>query len=205
MLRTALDLVDREGVDALSMRRLGRELGVEAMSLYSYVENKQDLVDGVVAQVYSEMPLISRDDSQPWPASVRLHAGKFREVLLRHPNAVGLLAARPVVTEPAVDLVESALRELQAIGLGAQDADRVLTVIVSFTVGHVAATVSDAEPRPVDEVRAMQRRLDPARYPHVRTRERIAVPDPDAEFSLGMDLIIAGIERLLEQTRAPQS
>ena len=58
MLRAALDLVDREGVDALTMRRLGRELGVEAMSLYGYVDSKEDLIEGVVEQVFRQMPLI---------------------------------------------------------------------------------------------------------------------------------------------------
>ena len=83
VLRAALDLVDREGVDALTMRRLGRELGVEAMSLYGYVDSKEDLIEGVVEQVFRQMPLIV-----PGP-------GRWQDRLRRHAAGLPLGAARP--------------------------------------------------------------------------------------------------------------
>src|SRR5687767_10217410 len=90
VVQAGLRLVDRDGVEALTMRRLGRELGVEAMSLYGYVDNKQDLLEGVLARVYAEMPT---DAEGPWTTRLRTIAGRFRSVLLRHPNLVGLVAA----------------------------------------------------------------------------------------------------------------
>src|SRR5688500_11950104 len=84
VLQAGLRLVDREGVEALTMRRLGKELGVEAMSLYGYVANKQDLVDGVLARVYAEMPR-TVDGTAAWPDRLRSIAREFRRVLLRHP------------------------------------------------------------------------------------------------------------------------
>ncbi|HEY8527822.1 MAG TPA: TetR/AcrR family transcriptional regulator C-terminal domain-containing protein [Acidimicrobiales bacterium] len=196
VLRTALELVDREGVDALTMRRLGRELGVEAMSLYSYVENKQDLIEGVVEQVFKEMPLIVPGPG-PWQERLRNHARAFRATLLRHPRALRLVAGRPIVTEGTTAFVESALVELRSIGLDLATADRVLEVIASFTLGHVAEWVED-------DVRQGQRRLsgrhgiDRERFPNVATVQEELPSDPDAEFELGLDLLVAGLERLLE-------
>lgn len=195
VLQTALELVDREGIDALTMRRLGRELGVEAMSLYSYVDNKQDLVEGVVEQVFKEMPLVTPGPG-PWQERLRNNARAFRAVLLRHPHAVRLVTGRPIVTEGTIAFVESALVELRSIGLDLATADRVLEVIASFTLGHVAEHVGD-------DVRRGHRRLggrhaiDRDRFPNVGAVQQELSPDPDAEYELGLDFVIAGLERLL--------
>lgn len=194
VLSTALDLVDREGVDALSMRRLGRELGVEAMSLYGYVDSKQDLIEGVVEQVFREMPLITPGPG-PWQERLRIHAAAFREVLLQHPNAVRLVAGRPLITEGTVAFVESALVELRAVGLDLVTADRVLEVIASFTLGHVAEYVEDRSRR-AEEV-ARGNAVDASRFPNVAAIRGQPAPDPDAEFDFGFEFVIAGIERLL--------
>jgi TetR/AcrR family tetracycline transcriptional repressor len=168
VVRAGLDLVDREGVNALTMRRLGRELGVEAMSLYGYVTSKQDLLDSVLELVYDEMPLTATAGGS-WSERLRHTAGLVREVLLRHPNTVGLAAARPAATRGKVGLLDAAELELQRAGLGAVQAAKVVTVVVSFTIGHVANEVGGAE-----------------RHPR------------DAEFDLGLDFIISGVERLVD-------
>jgi TetR/AcrR family transcriptional regulator, tetracycline repressor protein len=193
VLRTALELVDRDGVDALTMRRLGRELGVEAMSLYSYVDNKQDLIEGVVEQVFKEMPLITPGPGS-WQERLRINAAMFRSVLLRHPRAVRLVAGRPLITEGTVAFVESALVELRSIGLDLATADRVLEVIASFTLGHVAENLGD-EVRPARIHKGHE--IDRVRFPNVRTVQDDHPPDPDAEFAMGIEFVIAGIEDLL--------
>jgi TetR/AcrR family tetracycline transcriptional repressor len=200
VLRTALELVDRDGVDALTMRRLGRELGVEAMSLYSYVENKQDLIEGVVEQVFKEMPLITPGPGS-WQERLRINAAIFRSVLLRHPKAVRLVAGRPLITEGTVAFVESALVELRSTGLDLATADRVLEVIASFTLGHVAENLGD-EDRPARIHKGYE--IDRSRFPNVRAIQDDHPPDPDAEFAMGIEFVIAGIERLLA-SRATQS
>ncbi len=201
VLRTALELVDRDGLDALTMRRLGRELGVEAMSLYSYVENKQDLIEGVVEQVFKEMPLITPGPGS-WQERLRIHAAMFRDALLRHPRAIRLVAGRPLITEGTVAFVESALVELRSIGLDLPTADRVLEVIASFTLGHVAENVGDdLRPARVHE----GHEIDLARFPNVRTVQDEHPPEPDAEFAMGIEFVIAGIERLLESQAAGEA
>jgi AcrR family transcriptional regulator len=194
--RTALGLVDREGVDALSMRRLGRELGVEAMSLYSYVTSKQDLIEGVVEQVFREMPLIEPGPGS-WQERVRIHAATFRAVLLRHPETVALVAGRPLVSPGTMTFVESALVELQGYGLDLITADRVLGVIAAFVIGSVSEEVGDARrhhagyepPEPGDELAE--------RFPNVVGAAQAGPTDCDADFAFGFEFVIAGIERLL--------
>ncbi|HEX8804537.1 MAG TPA: TetR/AcrR family transcriptional regulator C-terminal domain-containing protein [Acidimicrobiales bacterium] len=201
VLRSALDLVDREGVDALTMRRLGRELGVEAMSLYSYVESKQDLVEGVVEQVFKEMPLI-RPGLGPWQQRLRIHAATYRAVLLRHPNAVRLVAGRPLITDGTMAFVESALVELRSIGLGLITADRVLDVLASFIIGHVSEQVGDVARRAATEADGAPAGAvapDPVRYPNVAGVAAAPPADPDDEFAFGLEFVITGIERLLSE------
>lgn len=191
VLRAALDLIDREGVAALTMRRLGRELGVEAMSIYGYVDSKDDLVEGVVELIFCEMPLVTVTD-EPWQQRIRRHAAMYRRVLLAHPHAVGLVAGRPLITEGTAAFVDSALAELRRIGLDVRTADQVLGVIAGFTLGHVSeqtgAGRSTTTPGDV---------LDLRRFPHLAELQAVTPPDYDAEFALGLDFIIAGIESRL--------
>jgi len=194
VLRAALELVDREGVDALTMRRLGRELGVEAMSLYGYVDSKEDLIEGVVEQVFREMPLIVPGPGD-WRERVRGHAAMYRKVLLSHPNAVRLVGRRPLDTDAIAAFVDSALAELQSIGLDLATADRVLGVIASFTLGHVAESVGD-ELRAQTPPRTLRESIDPARYPYLAAVGDSGPNSRDLEFELGIDFILSGIERL---------
>jgi AcrR family transcriptional regulator len=195
VLRAALDLVDREGVEALTMRRLGRELGVEAMSLYGYVSSKEDLIEGVVEQVFREMPLIVPGPGD-WQDRLRHHAAVYRKVLLDHPNAVRLVGRRPLDTDAIAAFVDSALAELQSIGLDLATADKVLGVIASFTLGHVAERVGD-ELRGGAPTPPLGERIDPRRFPHLAAVGEMKPTDYDQEFELGLDFIIAGIAQLV--------
>jgi AcrR family transcriptional regulator len=196
VLATALALVDDEGVDALSMRRLGRELGVEAMSLYSYVENKQDLIEGVVEQVFREMPLVEPGPGD-WPERLRSHASTFRDVLLRHPNAVPLVAGRPLVTYGTMAFVESALVELRAYGLDLPTADLVLGTIAAFVIGSVCEQTGEESRQQAGYVPHADEDAA-ARFPNVVTVATATAPDRDTEFAFGLDVLIAGIQTLLD-------
>jgi AcrR family transcriptional regulator len=195
VLRAALALVDEEGVEALTMRRLGRDLGVEAMSLYGYVDNKDDLLEGVVEQVFREMPLIAPGPGE-WQMRLRRHATVYRRVLLAHPNVVRLVARRPLETEGIAAFVDSALAELRSLGLDVLMSDRVLGIIAGFTQGHVAEQVGD-ELRPAPSSPVERPPVDSRRFPHLAGILGLKPTDYDAEFELGLDFIIAGIERML--------
>lgn len=202
VLQAALDLVDREGVDALSMRRLGRVLGVEAMSLYGYVASKEDLIDGVVELIFGEMPLVA-SGPEPWQERVRQHARTYRWVLLSHPNAVPLVAGRPLVTEGTASFVDSAICELRAIGLDVEAADQVLGILASFTQGQVSEQAgAGRRPESPGDV------LDLSRFPDLSELENLGEMTAaryDAEFELGLDFIVAGIEALLAAAAADRA
>ena len=198
VLQAGLQLVDRDGVDALTMRRLGKELGVEAMSLYGYVANKQDLLDGVVDGVYAEIPE-SIDTYGSWREQLRVTALHFRRVLLHHPNMVGLLAKRLATGEGGLALVEAMLCELLRAGLDLDQAHQVVTVVVGFTVGHAANQVGGVPLPPagsatngvaIDE-------LDGTRFPNIAARTGVEI-DHEADFELGLDFIVAGVDSMLD-------
>src|SRR5438132_14415148 len=89
VLRAGVDLADREGIEALSMRRLGQELGVEAMSLYNHVRNKEELLNGMIDIVFSEIALPAA--AADWATGMRERAISARQALKRHPWAIGLI------------------------------------------------------------------------------------------------------------------
>lgn len=181
------------------MRRLGRELGVEAMSLYGYVDSKEDLIEGVVEQVFRQMPLIVPGPGR-WQDRIRRHAAAYRRVLLDHPNAVRLVGRRPLNTEGIAAFVESALAELRGVGLDLATADQVLGVIASFTLGLAAEEVGD-ELRKPGASPPLATSVDPERFPNLAAVGAMKPIDYDDEFELGLDFIIAGIERLLADGR----
>ena len=92
VLDAAITLADREGIAELSMRRLGQEVGVEAMSLYNHVRNKEELLNGMVDIVFSEIDLPTPDED--WPTAMRRRAISARQALKRHPWAIGLMESR---------------------------------------------------------------------------------------------------------------
>ena len=92
VLRAALDLADASGIESLSMRKLARELGIEAMSLYYYVKSKEEILDGMVDIVFSEIELPSA--GADWKTAMRGRAESARKVLSRHPWAISLMDSR---------------------------------------------------------------------------------------------------------------
>ena len=107
VLDAALDLVDRDGADALSMRRLGAELGVEAMTLYHYLPSKDALLDGIVERVMAQAETGLADG--PWDQALTSYARSLRATLLRHPGAALLVATRPAVTPETLRTAERGL------------------------------------------------------------------------------------------------
>lgn len=136
----ALDVVDRDGLDRLTMRHLAAELGVEAPSLYKHVRGKDDLLDGVAEAIYGAVQVPPSND--PWPDRVAAHARAFRAVLLAHPNAVSVVAMRPVASVSTLELMERLLAELVEAGWDLDGAFSVLDTVVSFVVGVALTELS---------------------------------------------------------------
>jgi TetR/AcrR family transcriptional regulator, tetracycline repressor protein len=195
ILRAALRIVDREGLDAISMRRVGDELGVEAMSLYNHVANKAAMLDGIFELVLSELP--PPKAAKSWTLSLRARARALRGALRTHPNALPLFSTRPAVTPASLAHVEGALDELRKAGFSARAARSALQVLVAFVVGH---TVSTHAPRSDDASHARYEGLDPREFSRVREAALASGDhDVDKEFEFGLDAMLRGLEGVLEE------
>ena len=142
VLDAALSLADRDGVAALSMRRLGAELGVEAMTLYHYLPNKDALLDGIVERVMAQTE--TTPAGGPWERALTDYARSLRATLLRHPGAALLVATRPAVTPETLRAAERGLALLCGAGFPVGLALDTLNALTLFTVAHAASEVSTA-------------------------------------------------------------
>ena len=195
VLDAAVALIDEHGLSALTMRRLGAALGVEAMTLYHYVPNKAALFDGVVERVLDAALGGVRVDGQGgWRAAVREFAHGYREELLRHPAVVQLVATRPVNSPRAFAVADRILGLLAEAGLPPGTALDLFNALGMFTIGHTLAEVG--RPPGLDAGEAEEggvRDADPETYPHlaavVAAGEGL---DFDARFAFVVDVLIDG-------------
>lgn len=187
ILAAALAIVDAEGLDAISMRRVGDALSVEAMSLYNHVANKAAILDGIFEAVLAELPQPRRSTS--WEATLRERAVALRRVLAAHPNALPLFATRPAVTPASITTLEAVLAVLRDAGFDAEGALSAMHVLVAYVVGHTLATHARGE-----DAHPAYDRLAEARFPHVREAARLlADHDPEREFRFGLDAMLRGL------------
>lgn len=156
VLRAALALADREGLKALSMRRIGQELGVEAMSLYQHVVSKDDLLDGLVEQVFTQAaPPMARAAS--WREGLSEYAHVLLRTLLAHPNVLPLVITRPAITTQNLRTMESALMTLRSAGFTQERALDMLYAVADLVVGHAAllAAGGPEDQAPTGQTRAV--------------------------------------------------
>jgi AcrR family transcriptional regulator len=148
IVETAIELIDAEGIDALSMRALGRACGVEAMSLYRYVANKDELLDAVQEGIVAQMKLPRRRRS--WLEQVEAAARELRRVLAKHPKAIPLFV-RPAATSGALAALEQVWQVLIDAGFDEADALRAVQSILAFVVGQALWQFSPDGERRVDD------------------------------------------------------
>jgi AcrR family transcriptional regulator len=195
IFRAGLDLVDREGIDALTMRRLARALGVAPMSIYTHVPNKEDLVLGVVNEATTKM-VLPPPDTPPWDA-LRSVIREFRRVAHLHPNLIPLITRQPPTGVDSLRILESALDALRRAGLDPASTAKAYRMSSSFAIGFVSLE-SGGYFRPLEDGGA-GRRLDVGSLQGMpRLMEvgpHLATWDSDAEFESGMQAIIDAIRR----------
>lgn len=140
VLMAALALVDREGAAALSMRNLGRELGVEAMSLYHYVRNRDDVLDGLVeVMVAAELPV--PPPGQPWEEALRAFTIGIRRTALRHPEAFRLVGLRPLRSPVALGAIVGLLECLRMGGFSPETAVASYRLAAAYARGYALAEI----------------------------------------------------------------
>jgi AcrR family transcriptional regulator len=200
ILETALALADEHGADAVTMRRLGDELGFEAMSLYRHVANKDDLLDGMLDLVLTEFEPPSQ--VEPWDVSIRRSAIAVHESLQRHPWAIRLLMTPQHVRPARVAYMDALLGRLREAGFSAETtytAYHVLDAhIFGFSLWHT--TYERAANMPREVVEKLMREIPFDRHPHLQEhRDQHESEGPHREvdaFAFGLDLILAGLAEL---------
>jgi AcrR family transcriptional regulator len=208
VLNAAIRLADGGGIESLTMRRLARELGVEAMSLYNHVANKGDLVDAMVDLVVSEIELPATSDT--WDVAVRECAISAHEVLLRHPWSCSLVMSTTstrIARNARVRYMEWLLGRLREAGFSAEltyHAYHALdSHILGFTLwelGHSgAANAIRGDKDLADFAASFVRELRAADYPYLaeHAEQHVAAfgDQGTSEFEFGLDLILDGLER----------
>jgi AcrR family transcriptional regulator len=200
VLRAAVALADRGGVESLTMRKLATELGVEAMSLYNHVAGKDDLLDGMVDVVFGEIEPPSLDVD--WRTAMRSRAISTREALARHRWAIGLMEGR--TSGPAgLRVREAVLGCLRTAGFSVEMAIHAFSVqdayIYGFALQERSMPFDNAEFAAVAAESVDRIRAELADYPHLAevVGGHVAKVGYDftAEFVFGLDLILDGLDR----------
>jgi AcrR family transcriptional regulator len=210
-LLAALEIIDEDGFEGLSMRRLGRALGRDPMSLYRHATTKAELLDGVAELVLSDLSVDTADGD--WAAQLRAFARQFRELALAHPNVIPLLVTRPLATPIALRPLGT-LRPLEAIlellihaGFSTVDALHVYRSFYGFIQGHVLnelqEIVENAEETD-DLLRLGLHRLPLREFPRLRSLAPVlAAYDGATEMERGLDMLLAGLQAQLDPTSTP--
>ena len=200
VLQAAVELADRGGNEALSMRKLGQELGVDAMALYRHVRGKDDLLDGLVEVIVGQIERPTPDSD--WKTNLREQAMAARSVMLKHPWARRVLEERGTGGPACLAYIESVLATLHDGGFSIELAHHALHVLSSRIFGFTQDLFEEPGPAdpPPDEA-TMLRAL--AGYPRVvelamaASHEGVLGPcDDDVEFAFGLDLTLDGLERV---------
>jgi len=203
VLGAAIALADAGGIESLTMRRLGEELGVEAMSLYNHVANKDDLLDGMVDDVFSEIDLPS--GTADWRTAMRERAISAREVLSRHPWATALMDSRTAPGPATLRHHDTVIGTLREAGFSIELAAHAFSALDSYTYGFAmqeAALPFDTAEETAEVAEMILAQLPADEYPHLTelTIEHVLKPGYDYgdEYEFGLDLILDGLERARE-------
>ena len=200
--QAAVDLADRDGLDALTMRRLGAELGVEAMSLYKHVANKEEILDEMVELVVGEIEIPS--DGADWKEGMRRRATSAREVLSHHSWAIGLVEARGSTGPTALRYVDAILGNLRSAGFSVTNAAHAFWILDSYVYGHVIQETSmplrGSEEMP-ESTGSILEKSTINDHPHLSEigalRSEFSF---DSEFEFGLDLILDALGRTVTPT-----
>jgi AcrR family transcriptional regulator len=192
VLQAAVDLVDREGFEALSMRRLGDAVGIHATSLYNHVEDKEALLDGIIEVVLDE---VAAEPGTDWKESLRVLAQGFREVSNRHPRVVRVFANRTLASPAWRRSVEDTLAALREGGFGEEEAVNAYRVFWAYLSGYVFAELRLEE---APELRDYLAQLPQDEFPAMHALgPQLAATDRDREYELGVELLLDAFERRL--------
>jgi AcrR family transcriptional regulator len=199
VLSAAIRLADEGGVESVSMRRLGRALRVEAMSLYKHVAGKDDLLDGIVDIVTSEFEVPAADVD--WTTSLRRSAISAHQVLRRHPWASGLIESRASAGPARMRYLEAVIGVLVAAGFSMPDVLRAVMALDSHIYGFLLQELawSSQASEASERAAAFAQGLPAGEYPNLLAMAQMVATAPQGvpiDFEFGLDLLLDGLSRL---------
>jgi AcrR family transcriptional regulator len=204
VLQAAVELADSGGVEP-TMRKLGEALGVQAMSLYNHVANKDDLLDGMIDAVFGEIELPSQEGS--WKTAMRHRAVSVRSALSRHRWAIGLMESRTSPGPATLRHHDAVLGCLRAAGFSLELAAHAYAALDSYIYGFALQQASlpfRTSEEAVELADSMLRQFPADAYPHLAelTVQHVLRPGYDYadEFEFGLDLILNGLDRVRNTT-----
>ncbi|ROO89499.1 TetR family transcriptional regulator [Actinocorallia herbida] len=195
----AVDLIERDGVEALSMRKVAARLGVAAMSLYHHVPNKAALVDAVVERLVADLDFADDPGADPRERA-RGMMRAFRKIARDRPRTANLVLTRTFESPATLRLYEHAMEIARAAGFAGGDAARIASAFLSYAIGSLLrearfdrAAKSGGQPGGDPFIRGAEG-IDPGRYPNVTALLAEGhVYDPDAEFEVGLEMLLRGL------------
>lgn len=205
VLRAAINIADAQGIESLSMRKLARELGVEAMTLYYYVANKNDLLEGMADLVAEQIELPSGDVD--WREAIRTRAASAHAVLVRH-HWASPLWMRVMIGPARMRYMDSALGVYRRAGLSPASTELAFHAVENHIVGYALQEVSfplEADDL-ADAARAFMEKLPADDYPHLVEHIQQHLTHEEIEsgsFEFGLEQLLDGIERLLTSSSEP--
>jgi TetR/AcrR family transcriptional regulator, tetracycline repressor protein len=198
VVEAATRVMDEEGLDAVSMRRVAREVGVEAMSLYHHVEDKEDLLDGICEHVMAQFDF--PEPVEDWAENCRRGARAWRRLLQAHPAVMRLFAEQrgPIRSIDSVRPMEFALRILRSCGLTDRDTAQAFHAFGGYIQGFVMMELGSIAGGSDEEHQKAHAELA-ATLPDEFAALQACSPyfaecDPDEQFEFGLDLLIRGLE-----------
>ena len=201
VLQTALELADRDGIDALTMRKLAQELRVEAMSLYHHVANKVELLDGMIDLVFAEIDLPIQKNA--WKSAMRDRAISALKVLIGHPWALSLMESRTAPGCANLRHHNAVLACLRANGFSVAATAHAYSILDSYIYGFALGQLNlpfQTADQAAEVLETVMVQMTPSEYPYLMeiAVEHVLKPGYTYanEFEIGLELILEGLERL---------
>lgn len=205
IIDAAVTVADRGGMAQVSMRNVGKELGVEAMSLYHHIDGKETLLDHLADWIFTQIDLPQPD--RPWREAQNDRAASARQVLAAHPWALGLIESRRNPVPHLLAHHEAVLASLRSNGFSVTLAAHAFSVIDAYVYGFVITELNlpfEADESAEAFVAEIRAALPPERFPHLNevVTEQVVGRQYDYgdEFQFGLDLILDGLQRHLDTT-----
>ena len=200
VVSAALAIVDRDGLEGLTMRALGRELSVDPMAAYHWFPDKAAILQGVAEAILAEIELPGADDGASWLDVAAALGRVYRATLLRHPKALPVASTQPVMTPRGFELIERTSAALVAGGLRPGAALEAINTIAAFVIGAAvveAGVTPGSEPVEHDTIMGAYANIDPGQFPTMvaaMSEATAILSDDELQFETAIDALVRGLE-----------